>query len=303
MSEQKSYVPLLKLLLKIFVSAGALLFIASRLDLTLVITKLKHIDPWFWTGAVFLYALSQFISSFRLNTVLRAVPVYISNTANIRLYWIGMFYNFFLPGGIGGDGYKVYVLHKLFRVSVRKLAGAVFTDRLSGLSIIVIFLLGTSFFIDHHFPFQKWLFLAIPFIGTGYYLVVNLVNKHLTSIFWKITGFSLLVQGIQIVTLMLLFKAVGIDINMASLDYFFLFFLSTIASAIPVSLGGIGTREFIFYAGSIYLGTDPVLGITISLLFQLTSMITALPGILFVFSQKSIFNTRPERVSTAPHPV
>jgi len=32
-----------------------------------------------------------------------------------------MFYNLFLPGGIGGDGYKIYLLNKLSNKSIKSL--------------------------------------------------------------------------------------------------------------------------------------------------------------------------------------
>src|SRR5690606_41951136 len=47
-------------------------------------------------------------------------------------------YNFFLPGGIGGDGYKIFFLKKTFQISRRQVLGAVFFDRLSGLWALCI---------------------------------------------------------------------------------------------------------------------------------------------------------------------
>src|SRR6476646_11862338 len=52
---------------------------------------------------------------------------------NIKLYWMGMFYNLFLPGSISGDAYKVVLLKKRYDSSYKKTSAAVLLDRFSGL--------------------------------------------------------------------------------------------------------------------------------------------------------------------------
>ena len=69
-------------------------------------------------GTVFLaaivFALSKFFSSVRLTYFIREMGFEISQWQNWKLYLQGMFYNLFLPGGIGGDAYKIYYLNKAF---------------------------------------------------------------------------------------------------------------------------------------------------------------------------------------------
>jgi glycosyltransferase 2 family protein len=36
----------------------------------------------------------------------------------IQLYLLGIYYNLFLPGGIGGDGYKIYLLKQKIKIKV-----------------------------------------------------------------------------------------------------------------------------------------------------------------------------------------
>jgi glycosyltransferase 2 family protein len=290
MLETKNYGRYLKFILKIVISGGAIFFVASKLNLARVWEELKDTHPLFLIMAITLYALSQVISSLRLNTMFRALPLVFPHKANLKLYWLGMFYNFFLPGGIGGDGYKVMFLQKKFRIPVKTILSTILSDRLSGLSVITAFILLFSYFIPHLLPLQQYFFLLIPIVGAGYFLFIRLINTRLTKIFLQVTGFSFLIQSIQIFVVLCLLFATGINVKLLGTEYVFLFLLSTIASAIPVTMGGIGAREFVFYTGSTYLGTNPEHAVAISLLFYLTSLINAFPGIYFALVPSSICN-------------
>ncbi|QKG53302.1 lysylphosphatidylglycerol synthase transmembrane domain-containing protein [Hymenobacter sp. BRD67] len=102
------------LAVKLAFMAGALWLVARHLDLPTLGRTLRYARPG-WLGlAAGLFTLSKLISSVRLNTFFRAVGIQLTERYNLRLYWLGMFYNLFLPGGIGGDGYKVYLLGKEF---------------------------------------------------------------------------------------------------------------------------------------------------------------------------------------------
>ena len=62
--------------------------------------------------ALLLYNASQFISAYRLLQFYKVYLPGISYPFNLRLYYRGMFFNLFLPGGIGGDAYKIIALKK-----------------------------------------------------------------------------------------------------------------------------------------------------------------------------------------------
>src|SRR5690606_19345065 len=90
-------------------------------------------NPAFLFLALITFVLSQIISASRLNTFFKGIGLKISEVYNFKVYLLGMFYNLFLPGGIGGDGYKIFLLRKKFKVRGRILFQAIFFDRLSGL--------------------------------------------------------------------------------------------------------------------------------------------------------------------------
>jgi len=97
----------LKLLLKIAVSAACLYYVGQKINWsdTLQLLQKSH---WLWLlFAAFFFVLSKVVSAIRLNLYFENINVKMGQLANLRLYWLGMFYNLFLPGGIGGDAYKV----------------------------------------------------------------------------------------------------------------------------------------------------------------------------------------------------
>ena len=104
----------LLLLLKLTLLAAAFWFVFRRISPGQIGRVLANAQP-VWLGlAGALFAVSKWIAARRLNYFQRAVGVELSETANLRLYWLGMFYNLFLPGGIGGDGYKVLMLRRTY---------------------------------------------------------------------------------------------------------------------------------------------------------------------------------------------
>ncbi|PWD98170.1 lysylphosphatidylglycerol synthase transmembrane domain-containing protein [Marinilabilia rubra] len=284
----KNYGRHLKLITKILVSGVAIYFIASKMDLSIVLKELTAIHPFFLITAVTLYMLSQIISSHRLNTLFKALPLQIPFLSNVKLYWVGMFYNFFLPGGVGGDGYKVVFLRRHFSNPVKNILSAIISDRVSGLMIIGCFVLGLSYFVPQHLPLQEWFFLLIPLSLLGFYFFLKIINHQLNQAFWQVSGLSLLIQGIQVVAVICLLFAIDVDIAQYGTEYLLLFFLSTIASAVPITLGGIGAREMVFFSGSLYMGTDPGQALALSILFYLTTLISSLPGLYFVVKPNAI---------------
>jgi uncharacterized membrane protein YbhN (UPF0104 family) len=271
-----------KLLIKISFSALAICYVLSKLDLSVIGDAVATADFRYLVAALVVYVVSQVVSAFRLNSMFKAMGLNIINIINIRLYWLGMFYNFFLPGGVGGDGYKIYFVNKYFKTPVKSLIAAVFADRLSGLSVICVYLLALVYFIDYSFPFQGYLFLLIPLVSGAYYLFLYIFGRRLTAAFWQVCGYSLLIQGMQMVVAILILMSMGAITADQSHDYLFLFLLSSIASAVPITLGGIGAREMTFVVGSQMLGTNQEHAVALSLLFYIISLISSLPGLLYV---------------------
>jgi len=62
--------------------------------------------------ALIAFVISKIIASWRLKIYFKNIFIRLTEQTNLKLYWLGMYYNLFLPGSIGGDAYKVLLLKK-----------------------------------------------------------------------------------------------------------------------------------------------------------------------------------------------
>ncbi len=99
-------------------------------------------------------------------------------------------------------------------------------------------------------------------------LVFWLFNKRfflfVYPVFWKSLGFSALVQLAQLISVLFILKALDVEGN--TIAYLFIFLISSIVSVLPLTIGGIGSREVVFYYGALWLGLDENTSVSISML-------------------------------------
>ena len=135
--------------LKIGVSALLIYFIFTKINFTDVIKTLKTGNPLYLLLGTLLVLISKVIASYRLNLYFHQIGIRITQGSNLRLYFLGMFYNLFLPGGIGGDAYKGYVVQKRFKSGAKKVVSVLLLDRLSGMLLIFIYSCILAFFMKN----------------------------------------------------------------------------------------------------------------------------------------------------------
>jgi uncharacterized membrane protein YbhN (UPF0104 family) len=70
-----------------------------------------------------------------------------------------------------------------------------------------------------------------------------------------------------------------------------IFYISSLSTLLPLSVGGLGAREIIFLFGAKYLGFPQEVSVSISLIFYVISALISLFGVYFVFGKT--FNTKP----------
>src|SRR5919202_3802861 len=124
---------LLKLLLKIVITVLCFWYISTKINFAKAWDALLQAQWGFLFLAAVLLGISKAISAFRLNIYFRNINIHLPEWRNIKLYWLGMFYNLFLPGAISGDAYKVILLTKKYKAPYKKTTAAVLLDRFSGL--------------------------------------------------------------------------------------------------------------------------------------------------------------------------
>ena len=272
----------LKTALKILLTGGALYLVFQKID-TAQLLQLSKTLSWGWLiPAIALFVGSKVATAIRLNAYFANIHISLSFWENWRLYLIGMFYNLFLPGGIGGDGYKVYLLNNQFKTPVKELLKASLLDRLGGLIAILGLLFGILLLIDLPLPLgEPWVrdvVFSIGMIGVlpGFWLLQKFLFSNFLPSFWQGIFWSLVGQLAQMAAVVCLLQALGVQDKF--LAYQAVFLLSSIVAVLPLTIGGVGARELVVVYVHSYAGIQETEAVAFSLLFFLISAAVSLSG-------------------------
>ncbi len=267
---------------KVGVSILALMFVFKHIDFTKVSELLTQSNPLFISLALLLFLFSQWLSARRLNFFFKALGIPLKESFNIRLYLLGMYYNLFLPGGVGGDAYKIILLHQHSKVPRTQLFLALLLDRLAGLVAIGYLLLLMSLGIDVLYQYSIYFVWLIPL---AYGLIKWLLGRftpQFSTAYHPVMIYALMVQLSQILAIVCIVYALG-DTNQWT-SYAVLFLVSSIAAALPLTIGGAGAREAVFLYGASWLSLQQEIAVTASLLFYMITVFISFWGIIYSFN-------------------
>lgn len=271
--------------LKLIVSAVLLYFVFSKIQLQDVLRTVQETNPLFLFLALLAFIASKVLAAFRLNVYLHQLDVLLTHISNLKLYLLGMFYNLFLPGGIGGDAYKGYVLKKQYGIKTKRVVAIMVLDRLSGLLLLFVYacLLGLLLEASSQSGIRILIVLAICLSLLVFWALNRRFFGYVYPVFWKSLGYSAGVQLLQLLSVFLIWEALGI--NTALVPYLFVFLISSIVAVLPVTIGGIGSREVVFLYGALWLGLEEGSAISISVVFFLITALVSLFGMIYHFKK------------------
>jgi uncharacterized membrane protein YbhN (UPF0104 family) len=270
--------------LKILISGLAVVYVIRRVKLgevTLLLSTAKTSDLIY---AILAFVMSKAASASRTWLILNKYKVPISKWENIKLYWTGMAYNMFLPGGIGGDIYRTMIIKDRYNTGIKISAGTIITDRFAGAAVLILIALA---FLPFTSLTGHWLLLSvagliITVIGT--IIICRLIMPGLKGVIGSLFGWSFIIQTFQIVSVIFILKSLNIDNNY--LNYAFLFLLTSLAAMLPVSVGGFGLREMVSLTVSPMLALDRNLAVAVSFTFFLITLLASAFGILTALELK-----------------
>ena len=270
------------LFLKIVITVVCFWYISKKIDFSQALRALQNANWLFLFFSVLLYVLSKIVAAYRLNIYFKNISLHLPQWKNMKLYWLGMFYNLFLPGSISGDAYKIVILNKRLKAPYKKTSAAVLLDRFSGLlGLGVLLCIYGVVVLDDLLVDIILVSGCIAAFATLYFIIKKFFKEFLSgflpTFFWGI-----IVQGIQVLGVYLILTALHVDVNMQ--QWVFIFLAASVISVLPISLGGgLGTREVVFTEGASFFHLDPHLGVIISLLFYLSSVAGSVWGAYFIF--------------------
>ena len=109
---------------------------------------------------------------------------------------------------------------------------------------------------------------------------IKIFFKDYITTLSKTTILSVVIQFLQVLSAHFILVSLGLDA--AYQDYWFLFLISGIIFAIPVTLGGFGSRELVFVYASQYLLVDVNLAVALGLLTYVLRAILSFSGVYFI---------------------
>ncbi len=291
-----------------FLISGAILFVLFKsIDTAELYDTAASVNPLSVIFVALLFATVQAISTYRWGSIL-AKDVKLPYRRLLSIYYIGMFFNNFMPTMVGGDIIKGYYLYKETGRGDISLA-SIFMDRYSGFSALIIMttialILGWSLLEGtglHGFL----VLLILGYTGISLILWVEYlhrwamralarihfygINRRIEEVYTMLMSYrshrgillrificSAIVQPAIIIGYYVLSRGLGMTVP---LGYFFLFVpLATVVSMLPVSLAGLGIREGAFVFLFAKAGASKEEALTLSLMWFIIMATVSLVG-------------------------
>lgn len=291
-------------LFRIAMSAAGIAAVLLTQDLHQVAQLLGNLDWWPFVASMFLFLLGTFVRAYRWGALVWALGIKASWLRLTGLFFVGTFYNLFLPTGIGGDAIKMYELSRGEEDAAPAIS-SVLVDRFLGLFVLfALALLVLAFSADMVSPDVR-LAIVIGFLLclTGVILLLqrtwieawgrwlgisrllgrfrilrelyHSIHLYGLSTLLRASGASLVWNLTLILGYYLIGLAVGIEL---SLGYYFLFVPVISVLLIIPSVGGLGIREgaTMLLFGQAGVAEDQALALALA--FDLILVVIALIG-------------------------
>lgn len=299
-------------LLKTAVSLGILAYILYKVGIGLLWQELITANPLYVIAAIVTYFLVQGLSAWRWHLLLKPQGINVPFSRVLAYYFLGMYFNFFLPSAIGGDVVKVYYLNKETR-QLSASTASVFFDRDIGMGGLVLIALITAIYAGSARMSVNGVPLIPIFalITVGFVLAnlalffrptYNLLHRILSMFKMKkvddrierlFTSFNVYRNhtGLMVLTLIISFgvqigcalvnlqaaRAIGLE-GATWADYLVFIPAIGLISMIPISMGGTGVREGAYVLMFSSVGVLKQQSLALSILWLGIVAITSLPG-------------------------
>jgi hypothetical protein len=304
---------ILSFLVRVCISAGVLLFLFQRVDITRILQAVYKSNKPILIFAAVLISFGYIIGFFRWRMLLKELNLNLPRPLIFRSFCIGFFSNLFFPSTIGGDLCRSADLSALSR-QPRQVVASVVLDRLSGYTALTVVALG-ALLIGHKLITEIAVFfvlgiivmllagiLAILFNNflfskvSKFFSCFGRIGEALSNLHYEIYKFrekkkiisknflySLIIQLIIPLSFYLLSLALATKIS--PVYFFILVPIISAITALPISIGGLGLRE----ASSMFffttVGMSAEIAVTVSLLsFFIIFLLGTTGGIIYVFA-------------------
>ncbi|WP_413577495.1 lysylphosphatidylglycerol synthase transmembrane domain-containing protein [Bdellovibrio sp. HCB290] len=316
-------------LIKILFAAGIIYWLVQSGKLNFSALS-NLLNPGIIALSAGIVLVNFFLASERWRVLVKSQGIPAKAWSSFKLTLIGQFFNFAMPGGVGGDVIKAFYFTREFPGTKVVAATSVLIDRVLGLyAMILLALLVMIYDFTHvsHVSTLMSLFYFIVALFVTFSIALSLVfstkvydrqilkrvihKLPLSEKFMKIYE-SLHLYGnhipriIQVILLSLIAQTTAIlflyMVGMVSgfseipmKTYFLVAPLGFMATAIPISPAGVGVGQAAFYfLFNVYTGKSTDVGPTTITAFQVSSFVVSLLGAFFYMRYK-----RPKDIAEA----
>lgn len=323
----------LRTILKVLVSAALLAFLLTRISIEDAIEALRHLDKSMMGVAIVIFFVSNFLGALQWYRLLRASGIDLPFIRAFRFYFVGLFFNNFLPANIGGDAVKVYDVTRVGS-SVYQVIAVTMLDRVIGIfslcllaSVATVYLIRTTAIESLGLYLLIFMGCMTPVAGLYFFeplgkLLRKIVSKlrplsmdqRFTSILDYLGEFkarkttivrlimlSLVIQTLRTLTHVAVARALGIELDIVILALFFVFVpLLSLAMIPPITINGLGIREGLGIILFAQAGIASTQAFTLEFMTYLVSVSVSLLGFVFFASRRGRLSAQPPEEKADP---
>ena len=316
-TELKKGRDLIRASLKTLLSAVLIFWLLRRIGVDEILASFRQANGFWLLVSLVVLSLSNVLGAIQWHWLLANRGVTMTMGHSLWLYYIGLFFNNFLLGNVGGGAFRIYEVRRIssrtdaafatvfldrfigfFALSTLAVAAALLTAyRLfTSVALLTVVLIFVGWLVAIFFLFYKefalkfsrllrWMLpTAVHVRAKDFYNSLN-AFRHEKRLLWRVFFLSLVIQTLRILSHWNAARALGLRVSPA---YFFLFIpVVALLASLPISLGGIGVREQSAVTLFSQIGIASGKIVAFELLAYAVGILAALPGgVLFVLRKK-----------------
>ena len=295
-----------------------------KIDIHAVWARLRTAEMGWVALAVAAYIAGQWLSAYKWWLLLRPVKLVVPYLRMVGFYFIGMFFNIFLPTIVGGDAVKAIVLARETGALARSTM-SVFMERNVGLfALLTIAAIAAA--IAPPVTLMRLSLLSLTLLLFAAFVLANLVitNRHAyrlvdylvamtplariraraSSLYDAVVpyrgaagvisasiGISFVFQATVILVVFLNAKALAHDVPVSALAVFVP--LISLAGMLPFSVNGLGIRDVLYVLLLGQIGIPADVAVSMAFLYVVVTLAASLPGGIVTLLQR-----RPDRLAS-----
>jgi glycosyltransferase 2 family protein len=285
---------------KLLVSAGGVWFVLQEYDLLGRLPRmLEHGQGWLAVGLGVL-VVQIAVAAVRWHSILRSLRVPMPMWTVVLIFYVMAFLNSFLPAGMAGDTLRVWLLRRnahgivtavnsvlidrfIAVLTLLSAAAAVLIWLQAGKSILLVVTVGSALSMIAAIYAVMLIVPRIHWPTFGRLTpMLHAVSRDLRLVFLDITALSTTVVAAFASNLLLVGAifalAYGSDVEVSFLTWLVVMPVVLLVTALPISVGGWGTREIAMVYMLGLFAVPPDLAVAVSIKFGLCTTIASLVG-------------------------